>query len=132
MILLDTNVLVAILRGNKKVAERFSRNLGEMAIPAMVVGELHFGAAKSGNPAKNRRLVQALLGALPVMHTTDAIMELFGEQKAVLSSRGGGESVEDADVLIAATALAYDATLVTGNNRHFAKFEGLRIEDWNS
>ncbi|MCR5751225.1 MAG: PIN domain-containing protein [Kiritimatiellae bacterium] len=130
MILLDTNVLIAILRGNKKVAERFSRNLGDMAIPAMVVGELHFGAAKSRNPAKNRRLVQALLGALPVMHTTDAIMELFGEHKAVLASRG--ESVEDADVLIAATALAYDATLVTGNIRHFSRFEGLRIEDWNS
>jgi predicted nucleic acid-binding protein len=42
------------------------------------------------------------------MHTTDSIMEKFGEQKALLAREG--VMVEDADVLIAATALVYDAT----------------------
>ena len=128
MILLDTNVLVSILRGNRKVHSRFSMHLGEMAVPAMVLGELIFGAEKSKNPAKNRNLIATILGALPVMHTNGAIMEKFGEQKAILSVRG--EVVEDADVLIAATALAYDATLVTGNVRHFSRFTGLKLDDW--
>jgi len=130
LILLDTNVLVGILRGNAKVSKRFSRHLGEMAVPAMVLGELIFGAEKSKNPEKNRKLVSTLMGALPVMHTNDAIMEKFGEQKALLSRRG--ETVEDADVLIAATALAYDATLVTGNIRHFSRFAELKLDDWTS
>jgi predicted nucleic acid-binding protein len=38
--------------------------------------------------------------------------------------------VDDADVLIAATALRYNAVLVTGNVRHFSRFDGLVIEDW--
>ena len=128
MILLDTNVLVGILRGNKNIARRFSEHLGEMAVPAIVLGELNFGAAKSKNPEANRALVATLLDALPVMHTNDMIMRIFGDQKAGLSKNG--EIVEDADVLIAATALAYDAILVTGNTRHFLRFPGLKLEDW--
>ena len=34
-------------------------------------------------------------------------------------------------LIIAATALAYDATLVTGNARHFSRFDGLRLDDWS-
>ena len=128
MILLDTNVLVGILRGNKNIARRFSEHLGEMAVPAMVLGELNFGAAKSKKPAANRALVATLLDALPVMHTNDMIMRIFGDRKAELSMRG--EIVEDADILIAATALAYDATLVTANSRHFLRIAGLKLEDW--
>ena len=52
MILLDTNVIVGILRGNEKIANRFARHLGDVAIPAMSLGELYFGVAKSRNPAK--------------------------------------------------------------------------------
>ena len=57
MILLDTNVIVGILRGNEKIANRFARHLGDVAIPAMSLGELYFGVAKSRNPAKNRELL---------------------------------------------------------------------------
>lgn len=32
--------------------------------------------------------------------------------------------------MIAAIALAHGATLVTGNTRHYDRFEGLRLEDW--
>ena len=130
MILLDPNVIVGILRGNANVHEHFVRHLGEMAVPAMVLGELHFGVAKSKNPERNRALLQTLLHALPVMHTNDLIMEKFGEQKAMLARQG--EIVEDADVLIAATALVYDATLVTGNARHFLRFAELKLDDWTS
>ena len=94
-----------------------------------MLGELYFGVEKSANPERNRKLLKTLLNALPVMHTTDLIMEKFGEQKALLARQGA--MVEDADVLIAATALVYDATLVTGNSRHFARFEGLKLDDWS-
>ena len=33
--------------------------------------------------------------------------------------------------VIAATALAYDATLVTGNYWHFPRFDGLKLDDWS-
>lgn len=34
------------------------------------------------------------------------------------------------DMMIAAHALALDATLVTHNTREFARVKGLRLEDW--
>lgn len=42
--------------------------------------------------------------------------------------RRRGVLIEDADILIAATALAHDATLVTRNLKHFGRVEGLRLE----
>ncbi len=129
MILLDTNVLVGILRGDAKLAARFSEHSGDIAIPAMVLGELNYGTEKSSNPERNRLAVQELLEALPVMHTTDEIMALFGKLKALLALRG--EIVADADLLIAATALFYDATLVTANVRHFSRFVDLNLDNWS-
>ena len=129
MILLDTNVLVGILRGDRKLALKFRESAGDLAIPAIVLGELLYGVEKSSNPARNRISVTELLEALPVMHTTDEIMVLYGKLKALLARQG--EIVEDADLLIAATVHFYDATLVTANIRHFSRFEGLKIEDWS-
>ena len=130
MILLDTNVLVGILRGDSKLAARFAEHSGDIAIPAMVQGELYYGTEKSSNPERNRLAVEELLEALPVMHTTDDIMVLFGTLKASLARRG--EIVADADLLIAATALVYDATLVTANVRHFSRFDGLKLDNWSA
>ena len=41
-----------------------------------------------------------------------------------------GEAIGPLDTLIAGTALAARATLVTHNTREFRRVPGLRIEDW--
>lgn len=46
--------------------------------------------------------------------------------------RGKGQLIEDADLLMAAIALAQDLTLLTANTRHFQRIESLRIENWLS
>lgn len=46
--------------------------------------------------------------------------------------RGKGQLIEDADLLMAAIALAHDLTLLTANVRHFQRIESLRIENWLS
>ena len=112
------------------VVRRYAKHVGDMAIPAMVQGELLFGVAKSKDPARNMELLKTLTDSLPVMHTNDAIMQTFATQKAALSARG--EIVDDADILIAATALVYGATLATCNVRHFVRFDGLLMEDWSA
>ena len=38
--------------------------------------------------------------------------------------------IADADLLIAAIALAHGASVVTGNRKHYERIESLRIEDW--
>ena len=130
MTLLDTNICVRFLRGDKSVARRLlsADENDDLRMPAMVEGELFYGVEKSERRDENREKVKSLLALIPVCHTDDETMEKFGELKAVAES--SGKRVDDADVLIAATALRHDAVLVTGNARHFSRFVGLEIEDW--
>jgi predicted nucleic acid-binding protein len=45
-------------------------------------------------------------------------------------ARADGHPHDDADLIIAATALENRRVLVTGNTLHFAWISGLRLEDW--
>ena len=107
MILLDTNICIGILHANPKVLGHVQVANEVIGIPAMVEGELYYGVEKS-----------------------DFREGKFGDLKASLERQG--RRVDDADVIIAATALTLDATLATGNTGHFARFDGLKIENWFS
>ncbi len=128
MILLDTNVCVGILRGERKVLAEYSRAAGNVAVAAMTEGELFYGAECSDDPEGNRFFVSRFLKAIPVVHTSDDIMRRFAVEKGQLRKRG--ILVDDADVLIAATALALNCPLATRNIRHFSRFPALTLENW--
>ena len=55
-------------------------------------------------------------------------MKKFGDHKAMLEK--SDDRVDDADIIIAATAICNDATLATGNVKHFSRFEGLKLQNW--
>ena len=130
MTILDTNICVRFLRGEESVVRRLldADENDDLRIPAMVEGELFYGVEKSERRDENREKVKSLLDLLPVCHTDDETMEKFGELKA--KAEAAGRRVDDADVIIAATAMRHGALLVTGNTRHFSRFDGLEIEDW--
>lgn len=130
MILLDTNVCVGFLRGNANVIAAYKRNAGNVAISAMTVGELFFGVGNSDPEfvEKNKRLVELFISRVPVVHTNNAIMERFGYEKARLKALG--TPLDDADVLIAATALSLNVPIATANTKHFNRFSDLRLENW--
>ncbi len=52
--------------------------------------------------------------------------QIFGKERGRL--RATGLMIGDCDLLIGATALRHDLTLLTNNRRHFERTEGLRIE----
>ena len=56
----------------------------------------------------------------------EATAKIFGRERGRL--RAAGMMIGDMDLLIAATALQYDLTLLTNNRSHFDRIEGLRIE----
>lgn len=53
---------------------------------------------------------------------------LCGDLRADLERRG--QPIGPMDMMIAAHALALDATLVTHNTREFVRVKGLRLDDW--
>jgi tRNA(fMet)-specific endonuclease VapC len=128
LIVLDTDICVELLRGNRQIVQRRRETKESLAISFLTVGELHYGVAKSAAPDANRRQVATFLESLPIIHTTDAIMRSFGVTKGELELQG--IRLPDADLLIAATALTARASLATGNTRHFERIQGLHLLNW--
>jgi len=128
--LLDANAVIGLLNDTASPLARRARQEppGEVAISAIVVHELFYGAFKSERATQNIALIDALQFALLEFDREDA--REAGRIRALLSSKG--RPIGPYDVLIAGQALARDLTLVTHNKREFSRVPGLRIEDWQA
>jgi tRNA(fMet)-specific endonuclease VapC len=127
--LLDTNMVIYLQRGMPSVLQKLLA-LGRqgVALPSLVVAELAYGVEKSTHQARNRdRLEQLLLefNVLPWAHTA-----MWHYARHFHALRQKGQTIGHMDLLIAAQALAEDATLVTNNLREFERIEGLKLENW--
>ena len=128
MKLLDTDTCIAILRGKKHVIDRREKEPDDVATSWVTAAELYFGAAKSDAPDDNQTVVDEFLETLPVLQPNLAAAQVFGEAKALLQR--AGLPLPDADLFIAAIAVANNATVVTGNKKHFSRIPGVAVEDW--
>lgn len=128
MMVMDTDVCVEILRGNLKVLRKQNTYPGELKVSFMTGAELFFGAEFSARPLESHALLKRFLAAVPILPFEEAILRRFGAVKASLKRKK--MLIPDADIFIAATALERGEGLVTGNSRHFARIDGLHIEDW--
>ena len=129
MILLDTDHCVFLLRGRREVCAAFeAHGAEEPGISIITVGELYFGALRSARPDSNREICQAFIDRVTIVPLDQRVMLRFAQIKAVLAARG--EMLEDPDLLIAATALQHETRLITHNASHFARIEGLHLDDW--
>jgi len=129
MYLIDTDVLVHLLRGNSTVIHAMAANADDFkAISVVSFGELIYGCSKSDHPAENIAKVHHIAANFPIIPVSEPIMERYGVMKADLVKQG--QRLEDFDLVIAATALHLGYTFVTGNIRHFSRVPGLRIDNW--
>ena len=93
---------------------------------AVSVGELFKGAFRSTHTDRHLKNIRTrILPALTVLPFDEATAEVFGMVAAQLEMTG--QTLPDADLQIAATALYHGLELVTGNIRHFGRIEGLRV-----
>lgn len=127
--ILDTNVLIAALKGQPEVKQRLeSVPLSVMRLSAIVLGELEFGAQKSIHSERNRARLAALAQRLPLVGVDYATTRHYGQIRALLERQG--TPIGANDTWIAAQALAIEATLVTDNEREFSRVPGLVLENW--
>ena len=129
MYVLDTNSVVFFLKGQGRVGEALlARKPAEVALPAIVLYELEVGVVRSKSPSRRREQLDALVDAILVIPFGRAEARAAAEIRAGLER--SGEGIGPLDTLIAATALANAATLVTHNTREFRRVRGLAVEDW--
>ena len=130
MYLLDTNACIRILNGT---SERLVARLGEhepaeIHLCAVVKAELLYGARKSSRPAANLRLLGRFFEPLLCLPFDDACADRYGIIRAELER--AGTPIGPNDLMIAATAVAHDLTLVTHDVAELSRVAGLRFEDW--
>lgn len=128
MIIIDTDVCIELLKGNKKILQRRDRYEDPIGISFMSVAELYYGAEKSTNPTRNRSAIEGLLLTLDIVQPEISILKRSGSIKAELQK--AGSMIPDADIIIAATALETGSRLVTSNLKHFERVPGLQLESW--
>lgn len=96
-------------------------------LPAIALGELYYGARKSGRPAANLEVIARLAMGTAVLACGPETARRSGELKAQL--RAGGTPIPENDIWIAAVAREHDLTLVTRDS-HVGVVAGLATVPW--
>ncbi|MGL1834099.1 type II toxin-antitoxin system VapC family toxin [Rhodocyclaceae bacterium SMB388] len=127
--LLDTNAVIAVLRGAGSVRDRLVGHApSDVMVSSIVMHEFFYGAFKSQRTESNVALVDSLLFEVLEFDREDA--RQAGEIRAQLARQGS--EIGPYDVLLAGQAVARGLTLVTHNMREFERVPRLLTEDWES
>ena len=129
MYLLDTNTLIYFFKGVGNVAKNLlNHSPREIGIPSIVLFELEVGIAKSSAPDKRMKQLEEIISIVSIIDFTAKEAKVAAVIRAQLEK--AGTPIGPFDILIGATALANQSTLVTHNTTEFSRIAKLPIEDW--
>ena len=129
--MLDTNVISDLMKNpSGKAAKRIAR-VGEdnICTSIIVAAELRYGCAKKGLE-RLLKSVEDLLTEIDVLPFESPADAEYGNIRSELEI--AGKPIGANDLLIAAHAMAVNATVVTANIDEFRRVRGLRVENWMS
>jgi tRNA(fMet)-specific endonuclease VapC len=131
MVVLDTNIMVSLLKGDEeaKTSIRSLEESGEkLSTTAITAYELLKGAQISSKSDENVTKVRALLLSLEVLglslETCDQAAKIYKELR-----QRGKKMIGEYEVLIAAIVRAFDEKLVS-RDAHFKSVRDLRVMSW--
>jgi len=97
-------------------------------IPVITLMELYYGAYKSQKVTGNLAIIKTIEQSLEIIPVGIESVETFRMPKSKLENIGS--RLDGFDLIIAASALSHDLTLVTNNEKHFQKIEDLKLTNW--
>ena len=128
--LIDTDWIIHYLNGQREIVKRLVALRKEgLAISVISLAELYEGIYYSTNPEGDKKALDDFLTGVSILGLEDEICKIFGKERGKL--RKLKIVIGDFDLLIAATCLCYNLTLLTNNIRHFKMVEGLNIVSLN-
>jgi tRNA(fMet)-specific endonuclease VapC len=129
--LLDTDWVVDVLNGQDRAIQTVLELAPSgLAVSIITYGELYEGAAFAHNPEPALAGLHAFLKGKDILPLTPAIMERFAHIRGSLP-RSIRQQIGDLDMLIAATCLEHDLTLLTRNLKDFHKIPNLKLYQSN-
>jgi tRNA(fMet)-specific endonuclease VapC len=127
--LLDTDICIYAMKGRDiTLARKLDSLAGKCAISDLSILELYAGAQRYDLPSKRINLIEDFISRLTVLPFETQAARLAGPIRFNLLSEG--QMIGAYDLLIAATALSRNLTVVTNNLREFRRVEGLVVETW--
>ena len=124
--LLDTNIIIALFADEVAVKNSLIQ-ADEVFIPSIAVGELCYGANKSGRSQENLERIDELIANSTVLGCDTQTARHYGYVKNKLRLKG--RPLPENDIWIAALALQYNLTLVTRDG-HFQEIANLLTVTW--
>ena len=133
MLILDSNTISYYFRGDLQVVPRLQAlRPAEVGVPAIVEYELRYGLLRMHPDAATPRLA-ALAQLLRPMQILPFDSECAAQAARIrVDLEAAGTPIGPHDTLIAATALRYQAALVTRNVREFSRVPGLQWLNWHA
>lgn len=126
--LLDTNICIYFLKGQYNLDKEIEKaGLNNCYISEITVAELKFGAENSESQEKNRKTVDHFVSQFTIIPIFNSL-EVYAKEKARLKKKGF--PLDDFDLLIGATAISNNLTLVTRNVSDFERLKAIEIENW--
>lgn len=126
--LLDTDICSAYLRGNQAVTNRIVQYGGRIYVSVISVAELTAWTRRWKAPPSRQQGLAQLLGLVQVLDVDQQIAERWGTIRA--AQLDAGTLTPRVDLLIGATALVHNLTLVTHNVKDYVYVPGLQVIDW--
>jgi tRNA(fMet)-specific endonuclease VapC len=124
--LVDSDWLIDATGGRSVAVDALLRLSSDgLAVSIVAVAEVYEGAFGAPDPNETLAGFREFLRDYAILPVSDPIAERFAGLRAFL--RPAGQLIPDMDLLIAATALQHDLTLLTRNVRHFSRIPGLRL-----
>ena len=124
--LINTDLIIDALHDHSSAFALLDRLAPSgIAISILTLGELYEGVYRSPDPVAHRTTLHQFLAGYRIIGLDEPTLDRFARERAAL--RAQGLLIPDVDLLIAATALAHQLTLVTRNIRHFQRIPTLQL-----
>lgn len=124
--LIDTDWIIHYLIGTKHIQEELEWLRPEgLAVSIISLAEVYEGIYYSKDPDASRKGFEDFLSDMLILPVDEEVCKSFARERGRL--RKQGNIIGDFDLLIGATCLCHDLTLLSNNVRHFERIEGLRF-----
>lgn len=126
---LDTDILIEYFRGSQSIKRRIENLADEdrVGLIWLTFYEFFKGIFVSGK-LDEEKFLQNMAETCIILETSFEAARIGGQIYAALKKQG--KLINDADIMIASIVKAHDAVLVTNNEGHFSRIQGLQIENW--
>ena len=129
MKVLDSDILIAITKGDKEAISMFEKLKSDEEILTTIINEheIIYGAVVSGNE-KYLEICKNLLNMFEKL--SYSTLNVYNTVKLIRYLEKNGKTIGLFDEMIAGICLANNATIITRNIDHFSRVPNLKIEKW--